>query len=138
MDGGRGGPTMDPSRYYRYELEGGWTVVAGRSSRDNDRLSIKIAKANDWWFHVRGMSGSHVILQGREGVKPGKAILEQAAAVAAYHSKARSGGIVPVSMTQAKHVRKPKGAPAGTVEIRKEKVLKVRPGLPEGVSRSGP
>jgi predicted ribosome quality control (RQC) complex YloA/Tae2 family protein len=51
--------------------------------------------------------------------------------VAAYYSKARAGGVVPVSATQAKYVSKPRGAKPGTVEIRKEIVLKIRPGLPD-------
>ena len=105
-------------------------MLAGRSESANDHLSLKVARPVDWWFHVRGMPGSHVILQGPDGVEPTRAILEQAAAVAAYHSKARTGGVVPVSCTLAKHVSKPKGAPAGTVQIRNERVLKVRPRLP--------
>ena len=51
----------------------------------------------------------------------------RAAAIAAYHSKAREGGVVPVSCTRARYVTKPRGAKAGTVQIRKEVVLKVRP-----------
>ena len=59
-----------------------------------------------------------------------KRILKQAAAIAAYHSKARQGGTVPVSCTRARFVTKPRGAQPGTVQIRKESVLKVRPCLP--------
>ena len=57
-------------------------------------------------------------------------ILKMAAAIAAYHSKARQGGVVPVSATRARYVTKPHGAKPGTVQIRKEIVLKVRPALP--------
>ena len=124
--------TRGAPRVFAYTLPGGWTVLAGRTDADNDRLSLKIARANDWWFHVRGMPGSHVILQGPDDVEPDRKTLEQAAAVAAYHSKARAGGIVPVSCTQARYVSKPRGSKPGTVEIQKERVLKVRPGLPAG------
>ena len=124
--------TPGAPRGVAYTLPGGWTVLAGRTDADNDRLSLKIARANDWWFHVRGMPGSHVILQGPDDVEPDRKTLEQAAAVAAYHSKARAGGIVPVSCTQARYVSKPRGSKPGTVEIQKERVLKVRPGLPAG------
>lgn len=97
---------------------------------DNDRLSLKVAGPNHWWFHVRGMPGSHVILVPAEGHSPEKNLLNMAAAVAAYHSKARGGGVVSVSGTLARYVTKPRGAKPGSVSIRKEKVFKVRPALP--------
>ncbi len=118
-------------RLYEYDLPDGWKVLAGRTDEDNDRLSIKIAKPEDWWFHVRGMPGSHVLLLARDRETPDRETLNQAAAIAAYHSKARSGGVVAVSGTKAQYVTKPRGAKAGTVNIRKEKVFKVRPSLPE-------
>jgi predicted ribosome quality control (RQC) complex YloA/Tae2 family protein len=116
---------------YAYTLPGGWTVLAGKTDADNERLSLKIARPRDWWFHVRGMPGSHVLLQvGEAGEEPPREALEAAAAVAAWHSKARAGGTVAVSGTLAQFVTKPRGAPRGTVEIRKERVFKVRPALP--------
>ena len=114
-------------RLIEYALPGGYTVLVGRSDADNDYLSLRLARPDDWWFHVRGFSGSHVVLQAPEGVEPDRDALRQAAAIAAYHSKAREAGIVPVSCTRARFVRKPRGAKPGTVEIRKETVLKVRP-----------
>ncbi len=116
---------------YRYELPGGWVVLAGKGDADNDRLSLKVARPNDWWFHVRGMPGSHVVLQVDELGEPDRDALKRAAAIAAYHSKARGGGTVAVSATRARYVTKPRGARPGTVEIRKETVIKVRPALPE-------
>ena len=118
------------ARLWEHTLPGGWTVLAGKADADNDLLSIKMARPNDWWFHVRGMSGSHVLLRAKEDEQPDKAVLKQAAAVAAYYSKARGGGIVPVSACLARYVTKPRGAKPGTVQIRKEVVLKVRPALP--------
>ncbi|MFC1494095.1 NFACT RNA binding domain-containing protein [Thermodesulfobacteriota bacterium] len=114
-----------------YTLSGGWTVLAGKTDADNDYLSLKMAKPNDYWFHVRGMPGSHVVLRGKKGEDPGKSVLKEAASIAAYHSKAKNGGVTPVSCTQAKYVSKPGGTKSGTVTIRKESVLKVRPGIPE-------
>jgi predicted ribosome quality control (RQC) complex YloA/Tae2 family protein len=111
-------------------LPGGWVVRVGRTESDNEHLSLELARPDDWWFHVRGMPGSHVVLQGPEGGEPGRATREQAAAIAAWHSKAREGGVVAVSCTRARYVTKPRGAPPGTVQIRKEVVLKVRPALP--------
>ncbi len=119
-----------PVKVWSYELEDGWQVLAGRTEVDNDRLSLREAHPDDWWFHVRGMPGSHVLLRRREGLEPGRSVLEQAAAIAAHHSKACDGGVVAVSCTRARHVVKPRGARPGSVQIRKERVLKVRPGLP--------
>ena len=119
-----------PPRLLTYTLAQGWTILAGRTDADNDQLSLRIARPNDWWFHVRGMPGSHVILQAPSGQEPPSAILKQAAAVAAYHSKARNGGVVAVSVTRARFVSKPRGAKPGTVQIRKEKIIKIRPALP--------
>jgi predicted ribosome quality control (RQC) complex YloA/Tae2 family protein len=116
---------------FRYELPGGWIVLAGRTDADNDLLSLKAASPRDWWFHVRGMPGSHVVLRAQPDREPGKEVLEAAAAIAAWHSKARAGGTVPVACTRAAYVSKPRGAKPGTVSIRKEKIIKVRPGLPE-------
>jgi predicted ribosome quality control (RQC) complex YloA/Tae2 family protein len=122
----------DPPALHSYRLPGGWEILAGKTDADNDRLSLQVARPNDWWFHVRGMPGSHVILRHQAGLDPPRALLKQAAAVAAWHSKARGGGIVAVSATQARHVTKPRGAKPGTVSIRREIVLKVRPEIPAG------
>ncbi|MCX5902243.1 MAG: NFACT RNA binding domain-containing protein [Proteobacteria bacterium] len=116
---------------YRYELPGGWKVLAGKTDEDNDLLSIRLAHPEDWWFHVRGMPGSHVLLKHRPDEEPDRETLKRAAAIAAYHSKAREGGMVSVSCTRAKYVTKPRGAKPGTVAIRRESLLKVRPGIPE-------
>lgn len=122
---------------FSYSLGDGWRVLAGRTDSDNELLSLKVARPLDWWFHVRGMPGSHVILQGPSGVDPDRNTLRRAAAVAAYHSKARGGGEVAVSCTQARYVTKPRGAKAGTVQIRKEVVLKVRPAIPDAPAPEG-
>ena len=119
-----------PPRVFEYTVLPGWIVLAGRNDTDNDYLSLRMAAPNDWWFHVRGLPGSHVILRVPSGQEPDRNILKMAAAIAAYHSKARQGGIVPVSATRARYVTKPRGAKPGTVHIRKEIVLKVRPALP--------
>jgi len=118
-------------RLIEYKLGEDWIVLVGRTEKDNDTLSLKIAKPNDYWFHVRGMPGSHVVLKGPDGHEPSKDILKKAASIAAFHSKARAGGVVAVSCTQARYVTKPRGAKPGTVQIRKETVFKVRPAVDE-------
>src|SRR6266704_6895059 len=120
-------PHNQKVRLITYTLPGGWQVLVGRTDVDNDSLSFRVARPEDWWFHVRGMSGSHVILQGPPGADADRETLHRAAAIAAYHSKARHAGVVPVFGTHARDVTKPRGAKAGTVQIRNERVFKVRP-----------
>jgi predicted ribosome quality control (RQC) complex YloA/Tae2 family protein len=120
-----------PAGIVEYVLPGDWRVLAGRTDAANDYLSVKLANPGDLWFHIRGMPGSHVILRVPLGQTPDRATEELAAAIAAYHSKAREAGTVAVSCTEAQHVSKPRNAKPGTVSIRKDTVLKVRP-LTEG------
>jgi predicted ribosome quality control (RQC) complex YloA/Tae2 family protein len=115
-----------------FTVEGGFTVYAGKNSQNNDLLTVKYAKPDDLWFHARGSSGSHVVLKvGSASGSPSKKAIEQAAAIAAYYSKMKNAKHVPIAMTEKKYVRKPKGAPAGTVVIEREKVIFVQPKLPE-------
>ena len=114
-----------------YPLPDAFEVLAGKTDADNDILSLKTAKPNDLWFHAHGLPGSHVILRHPEGDKPDNATIKVAAAIAAWHSKARNAGTVPVSCTEAKHVGKPRGARPGSVSIKREKTIKVRPALPD-------
>jgi predicted ribosome quality control (RQC) complex YloA/Tae2 family protein len=115
-----------------FTVDGGFEVWAGKSSRNNDELTMKHAKPNDLWFHARGSSGSHVILKtGSGNGEPGKKAREQAAAIAAYYSKMKNAKMVPVAMTERKYVRKPKGSPPGSVVLDREKVIFAEPALPE-------
>ena len=116
---------------WKYDLADGYEVLAGKTDADNDILSLKLAAPGDLWFHVRGLPGSHVILRHPEGQKPDSSTIKQAAAIAAWHSKARNAGTVPVCYTEAKHVGKPRGAKPGSVTVKREKIVKVRPALPE-------
>jgi predicted ribosome quality control (RQC) complex YloA/Tae2 family protein len=112
-------------------VDGGFEVWAGKNGANNDLLTLRYAKPDDLWFHARGGSGSHVVLKVHSGKgEPGKKACEQAAAIAAFYSKLKNSGTVAVAMTEKRFVRKPRGAPAGTVTIEREKVLFARPALP--------
>ena len=114
-----------------FTVAGGFQVLAGKSSENNDMLTTKYAKPNDLWFHCRGASGSHVVLKVNSGDgEPSKTAIHQAASIAAYYSKMKKASSVPVAMTEKKFVRKMKGAPAGTVILEREKVIFVQPKLP--------
>jgi len=113
---------------WRFRTLEGWDVLIGRTSEGNDHLTVHMARPEDYWFHAHGCPGSHVVLRRGKGPnEPSKATLEEVAAWAAFHSKARTAGKVPVNYTQKKYVRKPRGSKPGLVYIEREKTLLVRP-----------
>ncbi len=113
---------------FRHWTIEGHEVLAGRSARDNDALTFGEAHPRDWWMHVSGTPGSHVIVRCRGDAEPPRSVLEKAAAIAAWHSKARnSRGKVSVHVCRASDVRKPRGAPPGQVQLRSWEVLRVYP-----------
>jgi predicted ribosome quality control (RQC) complex YloA/Tae2 family protein len=113
----------------------GWEVLVGRGSEENDELSFSVAEPEDVWMHVGGGTpGSHVVVRNPSGGEVPRSILETAAAITAWYSKARGAPKVEVDYCRAKHVSKPRGAPAGLVEITGEKTVKVKPALPPGVA----
>ena len=125
-DAERRGPDV-PSGIVEYRLPGDWQVLAGRTDAANEYLSLRLARQRDLWFHIRGMPGGHVVLRVPDDARPDRVTEELAAAIAAFHSKARSAGTVAVSCTEGRNVSKPAGAKPGTVSITKERVLKVKP-----------
>lgn len=114
--------------YRVFHSAGGLEIRVGRSSRANDQLTFAHSSPNDVWLHARSVPGSHVILRWRdpEGSPPARD-LEEAARLAAFYSKARSSGLVPVDWTRRKYVRKPRGAPPGSVIPQRVRTLFVEP-----------
>ena len=121
----------EPLPFRVFTVAGGFQVWAGKSGENNDLLSTRYTSKNDLWFHARGVGGSHVVLKVGTGKgEVSKRALEQAAAIAAYYSKMKNSKLVPVAMCEGKYVRKPKGVPAGTVTLKREKTIFVEPRLP--------
>lgn len=131
-DDSRATTSAAAGKFRVFQIDADHTLYVGRSAANNDELTMKFARQNDWWMHVRGASGSHAVLRGVSGPKIPKQILEAAAAITAYYSQARNASYVPVVYTQRKFVRKPKGANVGAVTLEREQSVMVRPGLPAG------
>ena len=110
----------------------GMQILVGKSSKDNDVLTLKVARSEDFWLHVAGYGGSHVVLRNPEklAAAPKQSLLE-AAQLAAYFSQARNAPKVEVHYTQKKFVSKPKGAKPGLVRLKEYKSLSARPQLLE-------
>jgi predicted ribosome quality control (RQC) complex YloA/Tae2 family protein len=116
-------------KFRRFIVDGGFEVWVGKDAKSNELLTFKFSDKEDLWFHARGTSGAHVVLKtGRR--QPSKKAIEQAGSIAAYFSQARTSRLVPVVVTKRKYVRKPKGAPDGTVAVEREEVIMVEPKLP--------
>lgn len=106
----------------------GLTVFVGRDGADNDRTTFEFARPYELWFHTQQCPGSHVVMKfPNKGFEPSKAEIEETAALAAYHSKARHDSLVPVIYTQRKYVRKPRKAKPGLVVVEREKSVMVVP-----------
>lgn len=111
----------------RFRSSDGFEILVGKNNRQNDQLTLKTAKATDLWLHTQGIAGSHVIIK-TDGKQPPEQTIFEAAQLAAYHSKGRSGSQVPVDCTAVKFVKKPAGAKPGMVIFTNNKTLFVTPG----------
>lgn len=120
-------PKEISEKFRKFEISPTAILYVGKDSKNNDELTFGFGKPNDYWFHLRGGSGSHCILKYNGEGKPPKDVLEKSASIAAYYSSQRNGGYVPVIYTQRKYVRKPKGANPGSVVVAKEEVIMVEP-----------
>ena len=105
----------------------------GRTGKENDLVTFKLAAPHDFWFHAQGFAGAHVVVRNPSRLaKLPQVTARQAAMLAAYHSKARGSGRVEVIMTQRRQVRKAKNQPPGRVQVRRHETLQVPPEMPFG------
>ena len=105
---------LPPSRPMRFTSSDGFPIFVGRSNRQNDELTTKLAAKTDLWLHVQKIPGSHVIIETNGQTPPDRTVTE-AMQLAAYYSQARDGQNVPVDYTPVKFVKKPAGAKPGMV-----------------------
>jgi len=106
----------------------GWTVLVGRTASDNDVLTFKLASPKDFWLHVSGTSGSHVIVRNPDALERlPRETLRYAAGLAAGYSRARQAGRVAVHVARCADVRKPRGAPAGQVTVSRSTTVRAAP-----------
>ena len=99
----------------------GFEILVGKGASDNDRLTFRAAAPQDVWMHAAGYAGSHVVVRNPDRLPElPREVLECAAQLAAFHSKARDArGKVDVHVCRVADVRKPRGFPAGKVELRR-------------------
>lgn len=109
-----------------YVSTDGFRILVGRNNLQNDKLSLKTARGSDLWLHTQKIPGSHVIICA-EGKEIPPSTIEQAAMIAAYHSRGRESSQVPVDYTFAKQLKKPVGAKPGKVIYHVYNTLFIRP-----------
>ena len=119
-------PSKKLSEPLKFRSTEGFEILVGRNNRQNDLLTLKTAKATDIWLHTKDIAGSHVIIR-TNGQTPGETTIREAAMLAAFHSKGKSGSGVPVDYVAVKFVKKPAGAKPGMVIFTNNKTLYVTP-----------
>ncbi|RMG61410.1 MAG: DUF814 domain-containing protein, partial [Calditrichaeota bacterium] len=116
---------------YRLFEKEGYQIWVGRSAADNDRMTFGLAHKEDWWLHVQGTKGSHVIIRNPRRLDwPPDSVAHFAARLAVTYSAAKHARYVPVMVTKVKYVRKPRKSPPGTVVAERTRTLFVDP-LPD-------
>ena len=120
-------------RGYRTLIVEGFEVLIGRGDEENDRLTFEVAHRSDLWLHVAGgIAGSHVVVRRPEPkAEVPDGVLERAASLAAWYSKARNAAQVEVHVCRVSDVKKRRSAPTGEVHITNWKRLRVRPQKPD-------
>jgi predicted ribosome quality control (RQC) complex YloA/Tae2 family protein len=116
--------------YRSFRSVAGVPLLVGRGAEQNDALTLRVARGNDLWLHVRGLSGAHVVVRLDRGKAPDQDSLLDAAHLAVHFSDARGVPQAEVAYTHVKHVRKVRGAAPGAVAYSQERViaLRVEPG----------
>lgn len=121
-------PSKQSSAPMLFRSSDGIAIYVGKNNRQNDRLTLQTARANQMWLHVKNMPGSHVLID-LDGEPPAQTLLE-AAMLAAYYSQARFSEGVPVDYTLRRNVKKPAGARPGMVLYSTNRTLYVTPNAP--------
>ncbi|MGD6816228.1 Rqc2 family fibronectin-binding protein [Metabacillus sp. 113a] len=108
----------------QYRSTSGTVILVGKNNKQNEYLTSRVAARDDTWLHTKDIPGSHVVIKSRN---PEDATIREAANIAAYFSKARSSGSVPVDYTLVRHVKKPNGSKPGFVIYDRQQTVFVTP-----------
>ena len=106
--------SREVSQPYHYRSSDGFDIYVGKNNIQNDALTFRFAQGNDWWFHAKGMPGSHVIVRCKTGELPDRTF-EEAGRLAGYYSAGRGSEKVEIDYLQKKNVKKPNKAKPGFV-----------------------
>lgn len=116
------------SKPFHYISSDGFDMYVGKNNYQNDELTFKLATGNDWWFHAKGMPGSHVIVKAENKELP-DSTFEEAGKLAGYYSKGKNADKVEIDYLQKKNVKKPNGAASGFVVYYTNYSLTIHPDI---------
>lgn len=117
------------SKPFHYISSDGYDMYVGKNNYQNDELTFKFATGNDWWFHAKGMPGSHVIVKNdKEGEMPDR-VFEEAGKLAGYYSSGRESDKIEIDYLQKKNVKKPAGSAPGFVVYYTNYSLTIHPDI---------
>lgn len=105
----------------------GYDIYVGKNNKQNDYVTLKLARSTDIWFHTKEIHGSHAIVKTEDAMLVSDETYFQAARLAAFYSKGRGSENVPVDYTEVKNVKKPSGAKPGMVVYVNYNTLYVTP-----------
>ena len=116
-------------RGYRAVAFEGFEILVGKGDAENDRLTFGVAEPRDFWLHVAGPAGSHVVIRNPDALEAlPRPVVERAAELAAWHSKARgTRGKVEVHLCRVADVRKHRGFAPGEVLLKRWEAVRVYP-----------
>jgi hypothetical protein len=128
MQAGEGKRKDGKGTAFRSVMVDGFEVLIGKGDAENDQLTFKVAENTDFWLHVASVPGSHVVIRNPDKLSElPRHVLERAAELAAFHSKAKDGGKVEVHLARIADISKPRGFAAGKVILKKWTGIRVYP-----------
>ena len=116
------------SKPFHYRSSDGYDIYVGKNNYQNEELTFKFATGNDWWFHAKGMPGSHVIVKSGNDELPDR-VFEEAGRLAGYYSKGRDNDKIEIDYLQKKNVKKPNGSAPGFVVYYTNYSLTIHPDI---------
>ena len=120
--------TKIKSKPFHYLSSDGYHIYVGKNNYQNEELTFKFATGNDWWFHAKGIPGSHVIVKSNNEELPDR-VFEEAGKLAGYYSKGRENDKLEIDYLQKKNVKKPNGSAPGFVVYYTNYSLTIHPDI---------
>lgn len=117
------------SKPFHYISSDGFHIYVGKNNYQNEELTFKFANGGDWWFHAKGMAGSHVIIKREQGQEIPDRTFEEAGRLAGYYSKGRAAKKVEIDYTERKNLKKPPAAKPGFVIYHTNYSLLIEPDI---------
>lgn len=117
------------SKPFHYISSDGFDMYVGKNNYQNDELTFKLATGNDWWFHAKGMPGSHVVVKTNNETDLPDRMFEEAGKLAGYYSSGRDSDKIEIDYLQKKNVKKPNGSAPGFVVYYTNFSLTVHPDI---------